>query len=93
MVELEQSIVPKLGEHMMPWKRFADDTVTCIKSTSIPHVIEVRNSFHSNIQFTHEEERDGKVPFLEVLLIKKNDTFQTTAYRKPTNKGIYLHWN
>ena len=28
-----------------------------------------------------------------MLLIKKNDTFETTVYRKPTNKGIYLHWN
>ena len=93
MVELERSVVPKLSEHMMPWKRFVDDTITCIKTTSIPHVIKVLNTFHSNIQFTYEEERDGKIPFLDVLLIRKNNTFETTVYRKPTNKGIYLHWN
>ena len=86
-------IVPKLSEHMMPWKRFVDDTITCIKTTSIPHVIKVLNTFHSNIQFTYEEERDGKIPFLDVLLIRKNDAFETAVYRKPTNKGIYLHWN
>ena len=28
-----------------------------------------------------------------MLLIEKNDTFKTNVYRKPTNKGIYLHWN
>ena len=45
MVELERSLVPKLSEHM-PWKRFVDDTITCIKPTSIPHVIKLLNSFH-----------------------------------------------
>ena len=78
---------------MIPWKRFVDDTITCIKTTSIPHVIKVLNTFLSNIQFTYEEEKDGKIPFLDILLIKKNDAFKTTVYRKPTNKGIYLYWN
>ena len=36
MVELERSVVPKLSEHMRPWKRFVDDTITCIQTTSIP---------------------------------------------------------
>ena len=39
IVELERSIVPKLSENMMPSKRFVDDTINCIKTTSIPHVI------------------------------------------------------
>ena len=56
MVELERSLVPKLSEHMLPWKRFLDDTITCIKPLSIPHVIRVLNSFHNNIQFKYEEE-------------------------------------
>ena len=30
----------------MPWKRFVDDTITCIKPTSILHVIKLLNSFH-----------------------------------------------
>ena len=50
--------------------------------------IEVLNSFHRNRQFMYEEEKDRKIPFLDVLLIKKNDTFETFVYRKPTNKGI-----
>ena len=92
MVELERPLVPKLSEHMMPWKRFVDDTITCIIPTSIPYVIKVLNSSHSNIQFTYEEERDRKIPFLDVLLMKKNDTLEPNV-RKPTHKGIYLHWN
>ena len=77
----------------MPSKRFVDDTITCIKTTTIPHVIKVLNTFLSNIQFTYEEERDRKTTFLDILLIRKNDAFETAVYRKPTNMGIYLHWN
>ena len=60
---------------------------------SIPDVINVLNSFRSNIQFTYEEEKDGQIPFLDVLLVRKNYTFETTVYRKPTNNGIFLYWN
>ena len=58
MVELERSIVPKLSEHMMPLKRFVDDTITSIKTTSIPHVIKVLNSFYSNMQFRRRREKE-----------------------------------
>ena len=93
MVELEITLIPQLCEHMISWKRFVDDTITSIKPISIPYVINVLNSFHSNIEFTYEQEKDGQIPFLDVLLVRKNDTFKTTVYRKPTNNCIYLHWN
>ena len=93
MVELERTLIPQLCEHMISWKRFVDDTITSIKPMSIPYVINVLNSFQSNIEFTYEEEKDGQIPFLDVLLVRKNDTFKTTGYTKPTNNGIYLHWN
>ena len=82
-----------MREHMMSWKRFVDDTITSIKPASIPYVINVLNSFHSNIELTYEEEKYGQISFLDVLLVRKNDTFETTVDRKPTNNGIYLHWN
>ena len=42
------------------------------------------------MQFTYEEERDGKIRFIDVLLIKKNDNFATTVYRKPTIR-VYIY--
>ena len=93
MAELERTLIPKLRGHMMSWKSFVDDTITSIKRTSVTYVINVLNSFHSNTEFTNEEEKDGQIPFLDVLLVRKNDTFETTVHRKPTNNGIYLQWN
>ena len=93
MVELEKSLIPNLMEHMSPWKRYVDDTIAVIKLSSIEHVLSILNSFHQNIEFTYELEQNGKINFLDVMLIRTNDTLQTTIYRKSTHNGVYLHWN
>ena len=50
------------------------------------------NAFHKHlneqnpdIQFTKEIEENGKIPFLDCLLIRDNDKLRTTVYRKPTH--------
>ena len=71
MAELERTLIPKLRGPMMSWKSFVDDTITSIKPTSVPYVINVLHSFHTNFEFTYEEEKDGEIPFLDVLLVRK----------------------
>ena len=92
MVSLENTLMPKLSEHMGPWKRYVDDTITTIKPRSIEYVMSILNSFHNNIDFTYELENNSTISFLDVLVIREKETIETTVYRKPTNNGIYLHW-
>ena len=92
MVELERTILLTLSEHMSLWKRYVDDTISYIKEVSIDHVLSKLNGYHDNIEFTYEIEDDGKLPFLHVLVIRKDYEVETTVYRKSTNKYIYLHW-
>ena len=63
-----------------------------IKQESIEFVLSKINSFHDNIKFTYETEKDGKIPFLDVLIIRKSSEIETTVFRKSTNNDIYLHW-
>ena len=77
---------------MNPWKRHVDDIISIIKETSISRVLTVLNSFHKNIEFTYEMEENGKIAFLDVLIIRNNNTLKTTVYRKKTHNGDYLHW-
>ena len=93
MVELQKSLIPNLMKHMSPWKRYVDNTIAVIKLSSIEHVLSILNSFHQNIEFTYELEQNGKINFLDVTLIRTNDTLQITIYRKSTHNGVYLHWN
>ena len=92
MVELERAILPTLRKHMRPWKRYVDGTISYIKEESIEHVLSKLNGYHDNIAFTFEIENDGKLPFLDVLVIRKDYEVEATVYRKSTNNDIYLHW-
>ena len=54
------------------------------------HVLTVLNNFHENIEFTYEMEKNGKIAFLDVLIIRNNNTLKTTVYKKKTHNGVYL---
>ena len=43
------------------------------------------------MKFTNEIEKDGKLPFLDVLVISKDYESETTIYHKSANSDIYLH--
>ena len=92
MVELETSIIPTLGRSLLKWKRYVDDTFCCVKIGTVNDILNKLNGFHQNIQFTYELDKNNKLAFLDVLLIRNKDTIETTVYRKPTNSDIYLNW-
>ena len=93
MVKLERTLLPRLIEYMTPWKRYVNGTIATIKSTSIDHVLMIPNTFYKNIKFTYELEINKKISFLDVLLMRKHGSLETTIYRKSTNNGVYLHWD
>ena len=63
-----------------------------VKIGSVEYVLSVLNSFHKNIKFTYEEERNNILPFLDVLFIRDGEKLSLTAYRKDTHNDLYLHW-
>ena len=48
---------------------------------------------HQNINFTIELEKDGKLPFLDILIDRNNGGITTSVYRKPTFTGVYTHFH
>ena len=93
MVHLEESLVPQMQDKMPTWKRYVDDTFSLVEKGKRDEVISALNSFHPNIKFTHEIEKDEQIAFLDVLLKKEQDgNLQTKVYRKPTSNNIYIHW-
>ena len=49
------------------------------------------NNISSHIKFTLEIEKDRQLPFLDILLTKKDGKLSTEVYRKKTHTEIYLH--
>ena len=56
MVELENWIIPTLGNMVLNWKGFVDDTIGYVRNGSIDMILS-KLSFHPNIQFIHEMEK------------------------------------
>ena len=45
------------------------------------------------VNSTMEEENNGQLPFLDVLVERRDSSFLTSVYRKPTFTGLYLNWH
>ena len=80
MVELETWSISTLGNMILNWKRFVDDTIGYVKNGSIDIILSKLNSFHPKIQFTYETGEENKLPFLDVLLIRNRNFIETKFY-------------
>ena len=94
MVELENRQVPKMSSMVKKWQRYVDDTIAFVKEDKVNNVLRILNSYHKDIKFTYEEEENGELPFLDVLLKRKDDnSLNLKVYRKKTCTNIYIHWD
>ena len=75
------------------WYRYVDD-ILCIFNTKqdINNALTSINRWHKNIKFTIEKEKEKKINFLGVLIIRNEKTkeYDITIYKKPTSTDLYL---
>ena len=69
-----------------------DDIICFIKAEPIEYVLSKLNSFRKNIQSTFEVNKESKMTFLDVIMIRSMNNIKTRAQRKPSNNKIYLNW-
>lgn len=68
------------------WHRYVDDIYSIIKKDKKDEILEMLNSQFPTIKFTCETEIDNKLPFLDILVIKKQDgSIEFAIYHKPTS--------
>ena len=75
------------------YRRYVDDTFVLFKDKD--HVNKFNkylNSRHVNMRFSNEVQDELTLNFLDIL-IRREDGFVTSIYRKPTFSGIYSHFN
>ena len=71
------------------YKRYQDDTFVIFRDKN--HVVLFKdyiNSKHPNIQFTHENETDKTLNFLDLTITHENGHISTKTFRKPTHTGL-----
>ena len=88
MVEFERKVLPTLSQYKTSWKRNVDHNISYWKVNFIEHIFNTLDSFHVNISFTYDQELDGMISFLDVLVIRKNNSIETTICHKQTHNNI-----
>lgn len=74
------------------WVRYVDDIFVVIKKSEAKKLKEILNSYaeYPTIKFTMEEEINGSLPFLDVLVTRKNNKLDFSIYRKPTSTDRFI---
>ncbi|XP_057324832.1 uncharacterized protein LOC130667337 [Microplitis mediator] len=67
-------------------KVYVDDTILSIPEDKVDSILDIFNSVNKKIQFTMEIEKENRLPFLDVVVIRKDDgSLLTDWYIKPTS--------
>jgi hypothetical protein len=95
---LESRFVTGLNSDLFLWKRYVDDTFVIWLSTK-RRLQMFRNQLNTSlsaptIKFTLEIEKDQKLPFLDVLILRDGDgkSISFAVYRKATHSGRFLNF-
>ena len=90
MQAIEERALATYRKTLPIWLRYVDDTFTTVHQDEINALHEHLNKQNPDIQFTKEIEENGKIPFLDCLVIHDNNKLRTTVYRKPTHTDRLL---
>ena len=86
MQNIEEQALATYSETLPLWLRYVDDTITALHENKIDEFLEhLMNKQNNDIQFTQEIEGNGKIPFLDCLVTRENNTLRTTVSRKLTH--------
>jgi len=93
MCNLENAILSDDATRPQFYARYVDDI--CLIVNNYQELEDLRIAFQCNsvLKFTFELETNKKIPFLDVLISRKNSSLHTSVYTKETNYGDCLNFN
>ncbi|KFD46131.1 hypothetical protein M513_12997 [Trichuris suis] len=75
------------------FKRYVDDFFAILKRGTEDSFLKILNlKFPNVITYTIEKEVQGKIPFLDTLIVRTQEGIKTTVYRKPTHSDKYVEF-
>ena len=82
-----------MKENAKLYERYMDDIITSTQVDSIEEKLEKLNNIHEKLKFTVEVEKEGQIPFLDMLLIRTDSKVESTWYCKPTDTGLIMNFH
>ena len=94
MEYFETVIIKDIKPKNMIWMRYVDDILTFWDNSwgDFNEFFIRLNNLVPSIKFKVEWEKDNKIPFLDVLIIRDPNRYKFTVYRKPTFSISYIHY-
>ena len=90
MQNIEESALSTCRQTIPLWLRYVDDTFTAVWHDVIDAFHHHFNEQNTDIQFNRKFEENGKLPFLDCLISRDDNSPRTTVYRKPSNTDRLL---
>ena len=75
------------------YSRYMDDIICVVNKDVVEDKLQEINSFHSSLEFTCEKEKDGAIPFLDMVIMRKEGTLYSKWYRKLTDTGLTMNFH
>ena len=92
MDDLESKCIASLHFQLPFYYRYVDDIITTVPLNKIKTIKNIFNSYNHKIQFTIEEESEGKICFLDILIVRDRNIIKTYWYPKPTWSERFLNF-
>ncbi len=98
MEDLEEAALSQCPVRPLLYKRYVDDVVIVWDRLfgSYTVLLEILNQQHPNIIMTAEEELNGRLPFLDVMITRPDTVvgrqYSLAVYRKETHSDRYIHF-
>lgn len=95
MEDFESTHIENYNLKPIIWWRYIDDIFSIYphNENNLNDFLLYINSKETTIKFTIEKEENNQLPFLDILITKDSQHFETKIYRKPTHTNRYLNFN
>ena len=75
------------------YRRYVDDIFVLFESAEhLSKFCNYINTYHPNMSFSFQQEKNGKLSFLDIEVSREKVKFVSTVYRKPTFSGAHTHF-
>ena len=93
MTSLQEEVIPKLTSDLCNWKRYVGDTYAYVNTEKVDFILIKLNSYHLNIQFTFELEKNKQIALLDALNKRTVANQIESVHRKETITNLYINRN
>lgn len=92
LTDILAEAMSELGYDPVLIVKYVDDILMIIPKEEFQNTFTIFNSINKAIQFTYEIEENHRIPYLDIMIIRNNNTLSTEFYQKPTNQGRILNY-